>query len=203
MLKAWDKAVLEHIKLFTNKIPVVGLQNDDSSPSAESVVSQIDKGHSGEGPTFPAISVFRNPEVLISDSSVTKRAATSPGISQIEGDKAISLLVMRASLTYTVDVFDTTRASAEEIALRLYYRLRNNPQVSARTIFKDFKFYADCIADLHLKESLTNMETQGLKTSQIYKIRFSFTLDNVNLYDLIGRDLPKEIHYFVTVSLSD
>lgn len=206
MIKAYDIAVKKLIEVFTNKIPVYGLQNEDSTENFESVMTQAGNETEGDKIPFPMISVFRDPKIEIVDDSRTKRASTSEGYTYIsDNNKKIGKLVsMRAKLRYIVDVFDVSRASAEEIALKLYFRLRNNPQVTANFYFKEICHPIKCIADIEMEGDVTNIRVQSKDTPQIYKFRFTFDLVNVNLYDLIIKDrMDVDIRFRITVELAE
>lgn len=205
MLRPYDLAVIKLIKLFAPNILVVGLQNDDSSPNSESVMTQAGKASEDDKPVLPVISVFRNPGIEITDGSMTKRASTAEGYSEIDyiNNTADKLICMRATLTYTVDTFDVTRESAEEIATRLYFRLRNNPEIIAKFVIPGYedKSYS-CAAEIELEPTITNIRTNSLGDTQLYKLRFEFKLVNANLFDIISKELPKEIRWTVTAELS-
>ena len=201
MLKAYDIAVKKRIEIFANKIPVVGLQNDDTSENSESVMSQTGLPDNKDISSFPVISVFRGPEITIEDGSKTKRVSTYLGYEENTVRGPAYLVAMRGSLGYTVDVFDTTRASAEKIALQLYFRLRNNPQIEADFYFKDFDYTASCIADIQMGEEISNVKVQDKSKAQVYKIRMTFSLINVNLYDILGKDPISEIKYKIDVNI--
>ena len=201
MLKAYDIAVKDLIKVFAPNIMVVGLQNDDSTDEGEAAVAQAGKDTPEDKISYPIISVFRNPEIDITDGSMTKRASTSEGYSSLSesGERVISLVAMRSTLTYTIDVFDVTREAAEKIALGLYFRLRNNPEIKATFEFEDFNKSVECKAEIELKPGITNVRVNDKSKSQLYKIRFSFDLVNANIYDLIDKEA---IEYSIKVSLN-
>lgn len=202
MLKAYDVAVKKLIEVFSNKIPVYGLQNDDSN-DFESAVTQAGKNTGEDKIPFPMISVFRTPDIQITDSSQTKRASTADGFTWADDNgKALSLVTMRSTLTYTIDVFDVTRESAEKIAIMLFFRLRNNPEISVDFYFGK-EIFENCKAEIELQDSITNMRVNDQTKAQAYKIRFSFKLVNANIYDLLVRDFPEEIKYSVFVELED
>ena len=205
MLKAYDIAVKDLIKVFAPNIMVVGLQNDDSTDEGEAAVAQAGKDTPEDKISYPIISVFRNPEIDITDGSMTKRASTSEGYGSLSesGERVISLVAMRSTLTYTIDVFDVTREAAEKIALGLYFRLRNNPEIKATFEFEDFNRSVECKAEIELKPGITNVRVNDKSKSQLYKIRFSFDLVNANIYDLIDREAIRFIEYSIRVSLKD
>ena len=200
MLEAYDISVKKLIGIFANKIPVVGLQNDDNTENSESVMTRSETAPGSGISSFPVISVFRGPEINITDGSITKRSSTYQGYSVKTPRGLAHLVAMRGNLHYTVDVFDTTRASAEKIALQLYFRLRNNPQIDVKFDFKDFEYQAECSADIQMEEDISHQKVNSASSAQVYKIRIGFTLSNVNLYDLIGdtqtgRTTQKKIIY--------
>lgn len=201
MIKAYDIAVKKLIQIFANKIPVVGLQNEDGSDGAESVMAQVANKTEKDKIPFPIISIFRSPEINITDGSVTKRAGTAEGYSWVnkETGELVSLVAMRATLAYTIDIFDVTRASAEEVALKLYFRLRNNPEVNATFKFKDFDHTEECYAEIQMNPEVTNVRVNDKGKTQMYKIRFSFNLVNANIFDILVRDLPRLLDYEVIV----
>lgn len=201
MLKAYDIAVKKLIEVFANKIPVVGLQNDDSTEASESVMSQTGLSSGHDVSSFPAISVFRGPEILIEDGSKTKRPGTYLGYVEKTSKGPAYLVSMRSNLNYTIDVFDTTRASAERIALQLYFRLRNNPQIEADFNFGDFDYSVKCIADLQMGEEISNVKVQDKSKAQFYKIRMTFSLVNANIYDLLGKEPINNFRYYIDVRL--
>ena len=205
MLKAYDIAVKDLIKVFAPNIMVVGLQNDDSTDEGEAAVAQAGKDTPEDKISYPIISVFRYPEIDITDGSMTKRASTSEGYGSLSesGERVISLVAMRSTLTYTIDVFDVTREAAEKIALGLYFRLRNNPEIKATFEFEDFNRSVECKAEIELKPGITNVRVNDKSKSQLYKIRFSFDLVNANIYDLIDREAIRFIEYSIRVSLKD
>ena len=205
MLKAYDIAVKDLIKIFAPNIMVVGLQNDDSTDEGEAAVAQAGKDTLEDKISYPIISVFRNPGVNITDGSMTKRASTSEGYGSLSesGERVISLVAMRSTLTYTIDVFDVTREAAEKIALGLYFRLRNNPEIKATFEFEDFNKSVECKAEIELKPEITNVRVNDKSKSQLYKIRFSFDLVNANIYDLIDKEAVRFIEYSIRVSLKD
>lgn len=200
MLKAYDIAVRDLIKVFTNKIPVVGLQNEDTTDTSESVMAQNGLDSNSDGSSLPVISVFRGPELTITDGSITKRPSTYLGYEQITPNGPAYLVGMRGDLEYTIDIFDTTRASAEKIALQLYFRLRNNPQVSVKFDFTDFNYTAEAISDIQMSSEIINQRVNDKSKSQIYKIRIKFKLINAIIYDLLAKDPITEIKYSVKVS---
>ena len=199
MIKIYDIGVKKLIETFSNKIKVIGLQNDDSGESSENLINQAGLESEEDKVSFPVISVFRNPEIEIIDGSTTKRPSTYIGYSEISEAVATKLVAMRANLSYTIDVFDVTRASAEEVALKLYFRLRNNPEI--KVTFNMYDYQVPCICEVALDPNITNTRTQSLDKSQMYKLRFSFKLLNVNIYDLISRELPTKIRWFITAEL--
>lgn len=205
MLKAYDIAVKDLIKIFAPNIMVVGLQNDDTTDEGEAAVAQAGKDTPDDKISYPIISVFRNPEIDITDGSMTKRASTSEGYGSLSesGERVISLVAMRSTLTYTIDVFDVTREAAEKIALGLYFRLRNNPEIKATFEFEDFNKSVECKAEIELKPGITNVRVNDKSKSQLYKIRFSFDLVNANIYDLIDKEAIRFIEYSIRVSLKD
>lgn len=205
MVKAYDIAVKKLIQVFVPNIKVVGLQNDDSTDTSESVVSQAGANTEEDKVSLPVISVFRNPDIEITDAPQTKRASTAKGYEGYDEEKgvAVSLVAMRSTLTYTVDVFDVTRAAAEAIAVKLFFRLRNNPEIVAEFNFDDFDYQTTCKADIQLENQITNSRINDKEKAQCYKIRFSFKLVNANIYDLIDRDPIKQINYRVSVRLVD
>ena len=203
MLKAYDLSVKNLIEVFTNNIPVIGLRNDDSSDNSESVNSQTGLSHPEEISTFPVISVFRGPDIKVVDGSSTKRPSTYLGYVENTIKGPAYLVSMRCDLPYTIDVFDTTRASAEKIAMQLFFRLRNNPQVEVNFNFKDFDYSVSSIADIQMGEEITNTRVNDSSKAQVYKIRMGFTLVNANIYDLLGKEPIKEIRYKVDVNLDD
>lgn len=204
MVKPYDIAVKKLIQIFAPNILVIGLQNDDSSQSFESVMTQAGKDSKDDKIQFPVISIFRNPNIEITDGSVTKRAGTSEGFSEFDYENytADKLVFMRSTLGYTIDTFDVTREAAEEIATRLYFRLRNNPEIIAKFIIPGYenKSY-NCAAEIELEPEITNIKTNDLNGSQLYKIRFGFKLVNANLFDIISKELPREIRWTVTAEL--
>lgn len=201
MLKAYDISVKKLIEVFSNKIPVVGLQNDDTTDTSESVMSQTGMSDNADVSSFPVISVFRGPELTINDGSKTKRPSTYLGYVEDTLKGKAYLVSMRGNLNYTIDVFDTTRASAEKIALQLYFRLRNNPQIEAEFYFKDFEYKVTCIADIQMGEEISNVKVQDKSKSQIYKIRMNFSLVNANIYDLIDKEPITDIRYRIDVTM--
>lgn len=203
MVKPYDLAVRDLIKIFAPGILVIGLQNDDNDLSSVMTQAGSKSGDESKIP-FPIISVFRNPEIEITDGSVTKRAGTSDGYRDIDEENYLAnkLIFMRSTLTYTVDVFDTTRASAEEVATKLYFRLRNNPEIRATFVFPDFENTSyECAAEIELDSAITNVRTNDLDNIQLYKVRFTFKLVNANLLDIISKELPREIRWTVTAEL--
>jgi hypothetical protein len=201
MLKVYDIAVKKLIEVFSNKIPVVGLQNDDTTDTAESVMSQTGLNSEQDLSSFPVISVFRGPNLTITDGSATKRPSTYLGY-QVNTKKGPAYLVsMRGDLEYTIDVFDTTRASAEKIALQLYFRLRNNPQVEVSFDFEDFNYKAESIADLQMGNEISNQRVNDKSKTQVYKIRSTFTLTNAIIYDLIGKSPISDIKYNIKIKM--
>ena len=205
MVRPYDLAVANLIKIFAPGILVVGLQNDDTSSNSEAVMTQAGKVSEDDKPILPVISVFRNPSIEITDGSITKRASTSEGYSEFDyvNNTADKLICMRSTLSYTVDTFDVTRESAEEIATRLYFRLRNNPEVTARFVIPgyDDKSY-DCVAEIELDPSITNVRANNLGDTQMYKVRFEFKLVNANIFDIVSKEIPKKIRWTVTAELS-
>ena len=198
MFRPFDIAVKDLIQVFAKNIPVIGLQNDDTTDSSESVLSQVAKNSNEDKLSFPIISIFRNPEAEIIDASHTKRPSSVEGYSWDTENKAITLVTMRAKTSYTVDVFDVTRASAEEIALRLFFRLRNNPEVKATIDFPQAGHSEKCKAEIQLNPQILNARVNDKSKIQAYKIRFSFNLIGINLFDLISREWP-ELRYTITV----
>ena len=198
MLRAYDKEVKKLIQIFAPKIKVIGLQNEDSTDSSESVMTQAGKSSKEDKVKFPLISVFRNPAIELIDGSATKRPSTSSGYQVRVGDSVLSLVTMRADLTYTVDVFDVTRASAEELAIKLFFRLRNNPDLKTTFNFKDFNQKITCTPTIELNETIENQRINSLEKAQCYKIRFSFKLANVNIYEILDKDIP-DLSYFISV----
>ena len=205
MLKAYDVAVKNLIQVFTNNIPVVGLQNEDSTETNERTLSQagLEKGEEDKIP-FPVISVFRNPEVQITDGSMTKRASTAEGYSwEDEKGGVYSLVAMRATLQYTVDIFDVAKASAEEIATKLFFRLRNNPEIKVNFCLNDDPHIVEqCVAEIQMGNTLTHIRLNNNTTTQAYKIRFTFSLVNANIYDVLSKQYPNLV-YTVTVKLAE
>lgn len=205
MLKAYDLAVKELIKVFAPNINVIGLQNDDTTDEGEASVTKAGLNAKEDKISYPIISVFRNPGIEIADGSITKRASTSEGYSSLsqDGERVLSLVAMRSTLTYTIDIFDVTREAAEKIAIGLYFRLRNNPEISATFEFEDFNKSVTCKAEIELKSDITNVRVNDSGKSQLYKIRFSFNLVNANIYDIIDREAIKYIEYSIRVSLKE
>ena len=200
MLKAYDTSVKKLIEVFANKIPVVGLRNDEGTDNSESVNSQTGLKNVEDLSSYPVISVFRGPDLTVVDGPMTKRPSTYLGY-KVETSKGVAYLVsIRSNLSYTIDVFDTTRASAEKIALQLYFRLRNNPQIEVDFDFKDFNYSTKCIADLQMGEGIVNQRVNDPSKSQIYKIRMTFSLVNANIYDLLAKDPITEIKYNIEVT---
>lgn len=203
MVRAYDIAVKKLIEVFANKILVVGLQNETQGDIGESVVDQVANDSPEDKMSLPVISVFRNPEIQITDGSMTKRAGTAEGYSwEDDNGRAISLVAMRSTLTYTVDVFDVSRASAEEVALKLYFRLRNNPEIEALFKFDDFNHFETCKAEIQMNENIVHQRLNENTKAQAYKIRFSFSLVNANIYDLLSRDFPS-LNYEIVVKLKE
>lgn len=120
MVKCYDIGVKKLIEVFANNIKVIGLASDDSSPEFENVFTQAGQDSPDGKLPFPIISVFRNPEIEITDGSMTKRASSAEGYTEVDSLQGLanSLVIMRTTLTYTVDVFDVAKASAEEIAIK-------------------------------------------------------------------------------------
>lgn len=203
MFQVYDIAIRDLIKVFTPGIPVLGLQNDDSSESSEMAMSQA----SGKDDkiTFPVISVFRNPDIEITDGSMTKRASTSIGYSEIDyiNYSSNSIVATRTTLGYTIDIFDLTRAAAEEIAMKLFFRLRNNPEVEVEFNFPGSSEPVICKAEIQLDQKVTNVRVQGLESSQLYKIRITLNLVNANVYELLERGIPKELRWTATATFQD
>lgn len=202
MLKAYDTAVKQLIEVFSNKIPVFGLQNEDTE-NDDAAITQAGKNSKEDKISLPIISVFRNPEILITDGSKTKRSSTAEGYSWEDSQgNALSLVAMRSTLTYTIDVFDVTRSSTEEIATKLFFRLRNNPQIEANFYFEEIDFAETCIAEIQLGETITHVRLNEKTKAQAYKIRFSFQLVNANIYDLLSREFPN-LSYSILVKLDE
>lgn len=199
MLKAYDVSVKNLIKVFSNKIPVIGLQNDDSTANSESVMTQAGLESNQDITSFPVISVFRGPDLKITDGSITKRPGTYLGYTVNTAKGTTYLVGMRGEVNYTVDVFDTTRASAEKIALQLYFRLRNNPQIDVTFDFKDFQYSAQATADIRMDEEVSHQAINDKTKAQVYKVRMGFTLSNVMIYDLLAKDPIAEIKYNIEV----
>jgi hypothetical protein len=205
MIKAYDVAVKNLIQVFVPNIKVVGLQNDDSGDTPESTLSQAGADSKEYKISYPIISVFRNPDIEITDAPQTKRASTARGYSKYsqEKDAVVSLVAMRTTLTYTVDVFDVTRAAAEAIAVKLFFRLRNNPEISTEFSFEDFNYKVTCKADIQLENQITNGRVNDREKAQCYKIRFSFRLVNANIFDILDKDPIRHINYNISVRLND
>lgn len=204
MLKAYDIAVKNLIEVFAPNIRVVGLQNEDTTDTGEMAMAQAAKDSQKDQVSLPVISVFRNPTVMISDGSMTKRASTADGYSWLDstGNRVISLVAMRSTLTYTVDVFDVTREAAETIALGLFFRLRNNPQIKATFNFEGLDKPIEADPEIELKSEITNIRVNDKNKSQLYKVRFSFDLVNANIYDILDREAIKYVEYSIKVSLN-
>lgn len=199
MLKAYDISVKKLIEVFANNIPVIGLQNDDSTETSESVMAQASGNSVNDVSSFPVISVFRGPELTITDGAMTKRPSTYLGYVESTSKGPAYLVSMRGDLEYTIDVFDTTRASAEKIALQLYFRLRNNPQIDVTFDFKDFDYQVNSISDLQMNEGISHQKINDKSRSQVYKIRMGFKLANVLIYDMLGKEPITEIKYSIEV----
>ena len=199
MLKAYDVGVKKLIEVFAPNIKVIGLQNDDSTDTSESVMSQAGKNSPEDKISFPIISVFRNPSIEIIDGAMTKRSSTYQGYQVREGDRVLSLVTLRANLEYTIDVFEVTRAAAEEIALKLFFRLRNNPEIVTTFDFDEYGYSLNCTSTIQLEDSIENQRVNSADKIQCSKLRFSFKLANVNIYDLLDKDAP-EIHYSWSIS---
>lgn len=204
MIRAYDIAVKKLIETFTNKIPVIGLQNQDQGDIGDSIVNQLGKDSQEDKIPFPVISVFRNPEIKITDGALTKRASTAEGYSwEDDQGRAISLVAMRSTLSYTIDVFDVSRAAAEEIALKLYFRLRNNPEIHAIFRFDDLiDFEQDCKAEIQMNDEIVHQRMNDTSKSQAYKIRMSFNLVNANIFDVIIKDYPT-LNYEIVVKFKE
>lgn len=205
MIKAYDVAVKNLIQVFVPNIRVVGLQNDDNNDTPESTLLQAGVNSKEDKISYPIISVFRNPDIEITDAPQTKRASTARGYSEYsqEKDAVLSLVAMRTTLTYTVDVFDVTRAAAEAIAIKLFFRLRNNPEISTEFSFEDFNYRVACKADIQLENQITNGRVNDREKAQCYKIRFSFKLVNANIFDILDKDPIKHINYSILVKLNN
>ena len=202
MVKTYDRAVLDLIKVFTNNIPVIGLQNDDTGDISESTFTQAGKKTPEDKVPLPLISVFRNPEIAITDSSVTKRPSMGVGYRWVDSEGYYSLVCMRTTLSYTVDVIGVSKASVEDIAVKLFFRLRNNPEIRVDFSFPDADYKTVCKAEIQLGDKLTHIRTNTPANSQLYKIRFTFNLVNANIYDLINKPVTG-ITYSIEVKLNE
>lgn len=203
MVKSYDRAVKKLIEVFTNNIPVIGLQNEDSSENALEALKQAALNTKEDKIPFPLISVFRKPEIQITDGSQTKRASTEEGylFEDGRGNRA-ELVAMRSTLSYAIDVFDVSKEAAEEIATKLFFRLRNNPQLEVKFSFPDLAGQEiTCLPEIQLEPTIRHMRLNDSSKAQAYKIRIEFNLVNANIFDVITLPEFGDFTYHITVEL--
>lgn len=207
MIDAYDKVVKLHIEKFLKvgkrKISVIGLQNEEDNQ--EDLFSQL--GDTSDRIILPAVSVFRKPEIDITDDAGTKRVSNYSGYLIYNGlTKNVSLNVMRCDLHYGVEVFGENKKVTEDLACQLFFRLRNNPNpvVKIQLPVKDDDgnyLEAECIPNIVMSDTMRHLKTQSKETEQLYRLRIDFTLQNVNIYDFSLEEFYS-IEYSVVAKLT-
>jgi len=207
MLNCYDKALKNHVESFLKvgkrKIKVYGLQNEDS----EEDLGFTQAGLKTDSLTFPMVMLIRLPEIEITDNAMTKRPANYEGYLAIDDSSKVSLNVMRCSLHYVLDVVAENRKTTEDIGTQLYFRLRNHPNfsVSISLPVKDSEgniLTTECTPNLVLSNSLTHVRSNNNELAQLYRLRISFDLENVNIFDFENQT-SYDIDYKILASLKE
>lgn len=209
MLNNYDKMLKNHIASFLKvgkrKIDIYGLQNDEQD--GELAFTQA--GSEKDKIKFPFLVLIRFPDILITDDSMTKRPANYEGYSLIEDDdRKITLNCMRCELSYALDIYAENKKTTEDLAMQVYFKLRNNPNfnVEIKLPFKDedgSQLTVSCIPDIVMDGTMSHLKTQDNLSAQLYRLRIKFILKNVNIFDFSEKEVIENINYEILVKLGD
>lgn len=209
MLNNYDKMLKNHIASFLKvgkrKIDIYGLQNDEQ----DSELAFTQAGSEKDKIKFPFLVLIRFPDILITDDSMTKRPANYEGYSLIEDDdRKITLNCMRCELSYALDIYAENKKTTEDLAMQVYFKLRNNPNfnVEIKLPFKDedgSQLTVSCIPDIVMDGTMSHIKTQDNLSAQLYRLRIKFILKNVNIFDFSEKEVIENINYEILVKLGD
>lgn len=209
MLNNYDKMLKNHIASFLKvgkrKIDIYGLQNDEQ----DSELAFTQAGSEKDKIKFPFLVLIRFPDILITDDSMTKRPANYEGYSLIEdNDRKITLNCMRCELSYALDIYAENKKTTEDLAMQVYFKLRNNPNfnVEIKLPFKDdngSQLTVSCIPDIVMDGTMSHLKTQDNLSAQLYRLRIKFILKNVNIFDFSEKEVIENINYEILVRLGD
>lgn len=209
MLNNYDKMLKNHIASFLKvgkrKIDIYGLQNDEQ----DSELAFTQAGSEKDKIKFPFLVLIRFPDILITDDSMTKRPANYEGYSLIEdNDKKITLNCMRCELSYALDIYAENKKTTEDLAMQVYFKLRNNPNfnVEIKLPFKDdngSQLTVSCIPDIVMDGTMSHLKTQDNLSAQLYRLRIKFILKNVNIFDFSEKEVIENINYEILVRLGE
>lgn len=209
MLNNYDKMLKNHIASFLKvgkrKIDIYGLQNDEQ----DSELAFTQAGSEKDKIKFPFLVLIRFPDILITDDSMTKRPANYEGYSLIEDDdRKITLNCMRCELSYALDIYAENKKTTEDLAMQVYFKLRNNPNfnVEIKLPFKDedgSQLTVSCIPDIVMDGTMSHLKTQDNLSAQLYRLRIKFILKNVNIFDFSEKEVIENINYEILVKLGD
>lgn len=209
MLNNYDKMLKNHIASFLKvgkrKIDIYGLQNDEQ----DSELAFTQAGSEKDKIKFPFLVLIRFPDILITDDSMTKRPANYEGYSLIEDDdRKITLNCMRCELSYALDIYAENKKTTEDLAMQVYFKLRNNPNfnVEIKLPFKDedgSQLTVSCIPDIVMDGTMSHLKTQDNLSAQLYRLRIKFILRNVNIFDFSEKEVIENINYEILVKLGD
>lgn len=209
MLNNYDKMLKNHIASFLKvgkrKIDIYGLQNDEQ----DSELAFTQAGSEKDKIKFPFLVLIRFPDILITDDSMTKRPANYEGYSLIEDDdRKITLNCMRCELSYALDIYAENKKTTEDLAMQVYFKLRNNPNfnVEIKLPFKDdngSQLTVSCIPDIVMDGTMSHLKTQDNLSAQLYRLRIKFILKNVNIFDFSEKEVIENINYEILVRLGD
>lgn len=209
MLNNYDKMLKNHIASFLKvgkrKIDIYGLQNDEQ----DSELAFTQAGSEKDKIKFPFLVLIRFPDILITDDSMTKRPANYEGYSLIEdADRKITLNCMRCELSYALDIYAENKKTTEDLAMQVYFKLRNNPNfnVEIKLPFNDengSQLTVSCIPDIVMDGTMSHLKTQDNLSAQLYRLRIKFILKNVNIFDFSEKEVIENINYEILVKLED
>lgn len=209
MLNNYDKMLKNHIASFLKvgkrKIDIYGLQNDEQ----DSELAFTQAGSEKDKIKFPFLVLIRFPDILITDDSMTKRPANYEGYSLIEDDdRKITLNCMRCELSYALDIYAENKKTTEDLAMQVYFKLRNNPNfnVEIKLPFKDdngSQLTVSCIPDIVMDGTMSHLKTQDNLSAQLYRLRIKFILKNVNIFDFSEKEVIENINYEILVRLGE
>lgn len=192
MLDAVDKVIKYHIqKLLSVKGKPISVYSALTNDQDDQVMTAAGTAKKPDKVEFPFVSIFRMPNIDITDSNMTKRVHNYTGYI-IVPDTNIKLTYNRCTLHYVATVFSENRKTSEDLATSLFASLRNNCQIKATIQLpiehpehKGKYIGAPMDSDIVMGATIEQVSAQQADKAQLYKCRVPFDVHNVNIYNFI------------------